>query len=76
MTLAVVGALVGEFVGASKGLGYLIQFAGGQLDTRLVFAAIAVVSLLGILLFMAVDLVERRLLRWHVSERLEQLERM
>lgn len=73
VTLAVVGALVGEFVGASRGLGYLIQTAGGNMDTRLLFAAIAAASIVGILLFLAVDIVERHVLRWHVSARLEQL---
>lgn len=74
ITLAVVGAIVGEFVGADKGLGYLIQVANGTLDTKLLFAAIAVLSIMGIILFLVIDILERRLLRWHVSQRLEQLQ--
>ncbi len=45
-TLSVIGAIVGEFAGASDGLGYVIQFASTQLDTALVFAALLLVSVL------------------------------
>jgi NitT/TauT family transport system permease protein len=69
ITLAVVGAIVGEFVGADQGLGYLIQVSNGNLDTLLLFAAMAVLALLGIALFIAVDLAERLLLPWHISAR-------
>jgi NitT/TauT family transport system permease protein len=74
ITLAVVGAVVGEFVGADKGLGYLIQVANGNLDGRFMFAAIMDLSVMGIILFFALDVVERRMLRWHVSERVEQMQ--
>jgi len=73
MTLAVVGALVGEFVGASSGLGYLIQIARGNLDSPLLFASITLISVIGVVLFLGVDLLERRVLRWHVSTRLEEI---
>jgi NitT/TauT family transport system permease protein len=73
ITLAVVGALVGEFVGASQGLGYLIGVARGNLDTPFLFAAIAAVSLMGVVLFLAVDILERRVLHWHVSTRLDEM---
>jgi NitT/TauT family transport system permease protein len=74
ITLAVVGAIVGEFVGADKGLGYVIQVANGRLDTPLLFAGIAALSFMGVILFGLVDLVERKVLRWHVSTRLEDLQ--
>ncbi|MGP4112280.1 ABC transporter permease [Streptomyces sp. 4N509B] len=58
ITLAVIGAVVAEFAGASDGLGYLIQFASTQLDTPLMFAALTVVSLLGLILYYGLSLLE------------------
>jgi len=68
-TLAVVGAVVGEFVGSDTGLGYQLIVANGSLDVRLSFAVLIVLSLIGIVLFGVVDLVERLLLPWHISQR-------
>jgi len=59
ITLAVVGAIVGEFVGADQGLGYLIQIANGNLDTRLLMAAIVVLAVIGVILFLAIEWLER-----------------
>lgn len=58
ITLAVIGAVVAEFAGSQNGLGYLIQFASTQLDTPLMFAALVVVSVLGLICYYAIDLVE------------------
>ena len=69
LTFAVIGSIVGEFVGASKGLGYIIVLANSNLDTRLVFAAIFVITALGLVLYAAVALLERVCLPWHVSRR-------
>ncbi len=66
-TLAVVGAVVGEFIGSSRGLGYLIQVAMGRLDTPLMFSAIFALTLMGSALFFVVHLIERRMLWWHSS---------
>jgi NitT/TauT family transport system permease protein len=68
-TLAVVGAVVGEFVAADRGLGYQLIVANGMLDVVLSFAILIVLSLLGIILFAAIDVLERLLLPWHVSHR-------
>ncbi|MGE0847155.1 MAG: ABC transporter permease [Flavobacteriaceae bacterium] len=68
-TLAVVGAVVGEFVAADKGLGYQLIVANGLLDVVLSFAILVVLSILGIVLFAAIDMLERWLLPWHVSHR-------
>jgi NitT/TauT family transport system permease protein len=65
MTLAVIGAVVGEFIGADKGLGYLILTASSNMNTALVFAVVAVLSLLGIVAYYAVVLVERLLCPWY-----------
>ncbi len=75
ITLAVIGAIVGEFVSSNRGLGYLLLTANGQLDTTLLFADIVVLSLIGILLFWAIDAVERLAIPWHVSHRQPPSER-
>lgn len=61
-TLAVIGAVVGEFVGADRGLGFLINFARGQYDTALVFVAVIALVLMALGLYGAVTVLERRLL--------------
>jgi NitT/TauT family transport system permease protein len=62
VTLAVVGAIVGEWAGADKGLGVLINLARGSLfDIPLMFATLLTIALVGIVLYLAVVLVERRL---------------
>ena len=63
-TLSVIGAIVGEFAGASDGLGYAIQFASTQLDTALVFAALLLVSVLGIAFYYAAEILERVVVPW------------
>jgi NitT/TauT family transport system permease protein len=69
VTLAVVGAVVGEFVGSNSGIGYLLQIANGNFDLPLMFAALVVLSMIGVLLFVAVDMVERLMIPWHASHR-------
>jgi ABC-type nitrate/sulfonate/bicarbonate transport system permease component len=69
--MAVIGALVGEFVGGSRGLGYLLVTAQGQLNTRAVFLLVVISGLLGIVVFNAVVLIEHRVVRWHPSTRPE-----
>ncbi|MER6530192.1 ABC transporter permease [Streptomyces sp. NPDC001508] len=64
ITLAVIGAVVAEFAGAENGLGYLIQFASTQLDTPLMFAALTLVSLLGLILYYGLSLIEFALRKW------------
>jgi NitT/TauT family transport system permease protein len=64
ITFSVIGAIVGEFAGASRGLGYMIQFASTQLDTPLIFAALLVVSVLGLAFYYVVELAEGLLVPW------------
>ncbi|MGN6459625.1 MAG: ABC transporter permease [Pseudolabrys sp.] len=64
ITFSVIGAIVGEFAGANQGLGYVIQFASTQLDTPLIFAALVVVSILGLIFYYGVELAERILVPW------------
>lgn len=62
VTLAVVGAIVGEWAGADRGLGVLVNLARGSLfDIPLLFATLATIALLGIVLYLVVVLAERRL---------------
>jgi NitT/TauT family transport system permease protein len=63
-TLAVIGAVVGEFVGADRGLGFLVNVARNQYDTALVFVAVLTLVALALGLYGTVVLVERRLLAW------------
>jgi NitT/TauT family transport system permease protein len=64
ITFSVIGAIVGEFAGASEGLGYMIQFASTQLDTPLIFAALTVVSVQGLAFYYVVEFAERMLVPW------------
>ena len=67
--LAVVGALTGEFIGSDSGLGYLLLRASGQMDTALLFAILVVLSILAMAFFYAIEILERVMIPWHVSQR-------
>lgn len=69
MTLGVIGAIVGEFVGANAGLGYLLVASNGNFNTPLMFAALVVLTFWGVVLYMAVEVLERLAIPWHVSQR-------
>ncbi|MFO1163461.1 MAG: ABC transporter permease [Reyranellaceae bacterium] len=69
VTLAPVGAVIGEFVASNKGLGHLLIRAVGDMDTSLAFAAVTVFSIFGVLLWRLAEWVERRVLPWHPSQR-------
>jgi len=64
ITFSVIGAIVGEFAGANQGLGYVIEFASTQLDTPLIFAALLVVSVVGLAFYYVVEFAERILVPW------------
>jgi NitT/TauT family transport system permease protein len=68
ITLAVVGAVVGEFVAANEGLGYLIQSSTAFFKTPLAFGAIVILAVIGIALFQAVVTIERTFFPWSVSD--------
>jgi NitT/TauT family transport system permease protein len=63
-TLAVVGVVVGELVGGNAGLGYLLSFGEGQANTPMVFVSILMLTLVGSIAYVAVILVERRVLHY------------
>jgi NitT/TauT family transport system permease protein len=63
-TLAVVGVVVGELVGGNMGLGYLLSFGEGQANTAMVFVAILMLTLVGGIAYLAVILIEQRVLHY------------
>ena len=72
ISFALVGAIVGEFVAGSRGLGFQILVAQGQFDTVRVFVPLLLLGVIGTILFFLVDYAERVLLPWHVSQRSRQ----
>lgn len=63
-TLSVIGSIVAEFTGADRGIGFVIVQASYRIDTRLMFAAITLSSLAGIVFFHVIGWIERASLRW------------
>jgi len=68
-TLSVIGAVVGEYVGADRGLGFLINVGRGQFDTALVFVAVFALVAMALSLYGIVVSLENRLLTWNHVER-------
>jgi len=71
-TLAVAGAVVGEFVGADKGLGYLLLVTNSNLETALMFATLFALTFIGLAFFYAVEFLEALLIPWHVTHRVRE----
>lgn len=69
ISFALVGTIVGEFVAGETGLGHVILVAQGSFNTPTVFVALALLCVLGVILFKALELAEERLLPWHASQR-------
>ena len=67
IALAVVGAVVGEFVNADKGLGYLIITATAFFKTPVAFGALILLSIMGIVLFQVVVIIERIFFPWSAA---------
>jgi NitT/TauT family transport system permease protein len=67
ITLAVIGAVVAEFVGSNAGLGYLLLVANGRFDVALLFAALLALTAMGTFLFAAVAGIQRIVVPWQVS---------
>lgn len=66
-TLALIGAVVGEFISARSGLGFMVVLARNQYDTPLVFVGILTMTAIALSLYSLVSFVERRALRWQHS---------
>ena len=67
LPLSIIGAVVAEWFGSAEGLGRLIQISNANLDLPTVFAAVVVLAIIGVVLNLALSLVERSLLSWHAS---------
>lgn len=67
--LAVVGALTGEYIASDSGLGYILLSASGEMNTSLLFGVLIVLSVLAMIFFYAIELLEKLLIPWHVSQR-------
>ncbi|MFC4350258.1 ABC transporter permease [Fodinicurvata halophila] len=72
ISFALIGAIVGEFVAGEAGLGHVILQSQGMFNTPRVFVALVILGIVGTILFYLVDLMERLLLPWHVSQRGEK----
>lgn len=68
VTLSVIGAVVGEFVAADEGLGFLVNLSRGLFDTPMMFVALFTLVTIALSLYGSVALLENRLLSWHPSK--------
>jgi NitT/TauT family transport system permease protein len=64
ITLAIIGVIVAEFVSSQRGLGYLIMFGNGRLDTTMMMTAIVVLSAMGLALYAIISLMARVIVYW------------
>jgi NitT/TauT family transport system permease protein len=71
-TLAIAGAVVGEFVGADQGLGYLLLVTNSNMETSLMFATLVALTIIGLTFFYIVEFVEALLIPWHVTHRIRE----
>ncbi|MBT5021303.1 ABC transporter permease [Candidatus Woesearchaeota archaeon] len=67
-TFSIVGATIAEFTGASRGIGYIIVNSSYYLETIMMFGAIVMISITGLLLFYLVDYLEKKILFWEERE--------
>ena len=75
ITLAVIGIIVGEFVSSQEGLGYLILFAQGSLDTPLVMATLLVLGGIGLCLYGIFLLLEKHLIYWEKEQEKDRVKK-
>jgi NitT/TauT family transport system permease protein len=64
ITFAVIGAVIGEFVGSESGLGYLILTSSSQARTPVAFAALVILTIMSIVLYYVIEIVERFVVPW------------
>lgn len=74
VTLAVIGAIVGEFVGAGSGLGHLTIVAMSALNLELTFAAIIMMGVIGVVMYVAVEIIERLAVPWKRSTEIDRVQ--
>lgn len=71
ITMSVVGAIIGEFVGGDIGLGYVIIIANQQMKAAVVFATLVILAIMGIVLFWIVSILEKILVPWASTEEID-----
>ncbi len=71
--MAPIGAIVGEWVGSSEGLGYLMLHANGRMQIDVMFAALFILAVMAVVLYYVVDSILRRILFWSPEMQLNQL---
>ncbi|MEK3721457.1 ABC transporter permease [Paenibacillus sp. FSL H8-0034] len=67
-TYAITGAVIGEMIGAKAGLGYLVILGSETYDINLILTAVLLLSVIGLVLYLLSNVLEKRLLRWHESQ--------
>jgi NitT/TauT family transport system permease protein len=67
-TYAITGAVIGEMIGAKAGLGYLVILGSETYDIGMILIAVLLLSIIGLLLYLIVDILEKKLLTWHESQ--------
>ncbi|MCZ4262111.1 ABC transporter permease [Limimaricola sp. G21655-S1] len=75
MTMALIGAIVGEFISASEGLGVLMHRFTFQLNMAATFAVLVALTLMGLLLFALMEWVDNRIVFWRHDERMQEISR-
>ena len=63
-TIAPIGAIIGEWVGGSQGLGYLMTYSLGRMQTPLMFAALVILALMTLVLYYSLDALLKRWINW------------
>lgn len=71
LVYCLVGAIVGEFIGANQGIGFLIVQADASFDTELIFAGLAILTVIGFSLFGLVEVLQRKVISRYPSEQLK-----
>jgi NitT/TauT family transport system permease protein len=74
IAFATVGAIVAEFLGSDSGLGNLLLRANGDYNTRLLFALLIVLSAMGIFFYKIIEIIEKRVIPWHISQRADSMD--
>ena len=72
--LAIIGAIVAEFVGADSGLGYVIMNAAADINVPHQFSAVVLLSVIGMVFFWIIERIEKICLPWHISVRRDRID--
>lgn len=73
IVFSIIGAIVGEFTGASAGLGYLILYSSNMLRTAITFAALLQLAITGVVLYYILIILEQRLSFWNINSKMEKV---